>query len=43
MSENDLAAALGFTWDRSAVLRNITGGDVRRAVWRFGKMLPGYV
>ena len=23
--------------------RNVVGSDVRRAVWRFGKMLPGYV
>jgi len=43
MTENDLAAALGFSWDRSAVPQNVSGGDVRRAVWRFGKMLPGYV
>jgi len=43
MTENDFAAALGFTWDRSAVPGNVTGGDVRRAVWRFSKMLPGYV
>lgn len=43
MGENDLAAALGFTWDRSAVPRSVTGTDVTRAVWRFGKMLPGYV
>ena len=43
MTENDFAAAIGFTWDRSDVPRNVTGGDVRRAVWRFGKMLPGYV
>lgn len=43
MTEKDLADALGFTWNRSAMPRNITGSDVRRAVWRFGKMLPGYV
>jgi hypothetical protein len=43
MTTTDLADALGFTWDRSDVPRNITGSDVRRAVWRFGKMLPGYV
>jgi hypothetical protein len=43
MAKNDLADALGFTWDRSALPRNIAGNDVRRAVWRFGKMLPGYV
>jgi Fic family protein len=43
MTISDLADALGFTWDRSEVPRNITGSDVRRAVWRFGKMLPGYV
>src|SRR5882724_12763120 len=43
MTENDFAAALGFTWDRSAVPGNVTGGDVRRAVWRFSKMLPEYV
>jgi Fic family protein len=43
MAMNDLATALGFSWDRSAVPRNVTGNDVRRAVWRFSKMLPGYV
>lgn len=43
MTKNDLAADLGFTWDRSAVPRNVTGDDVRRALWRFGKTLPGYV
>lgn len=43
MVENDLADALGFTWDRLALPRNISGSDVNRAVWRFGKMLPGYV
>jgi Fic family protein len=43
MSMNDLATALGFSWDRSAVPRNVAGNDVRRAVWRFSKMLPGYV
>ena len=43
MIENELAAALGFAWDRSAVPRNVSGSDVRRAVWRFGKMLPGYI
>lgn len=43
MTENDLAAVLGFTWDRSAVPRNVSGSDVRRTVWRFGKMLPSYV
>jgi hypothetical protein len=43
MAMNDLATALGFSWDHSAVPRNVTGNDVRRAVWRFSKMLPGYV
>jgi hypothetical protein len=43
MTENDPADALGFTWDRSALPGNITGSDARRAVWRFGKTLPGYV
>jgi Fic family protein len=43
MTKNDLATDLGFTWDRSAVPRNVTGNDVRRALWRFAKMLPGYV
>jgi Fic family protein len=43
MTENDLAAALGFTWDRSAVPRNVSGSDIRRTVWRFGKILPSYV
>jgi prophage maintenance system killer protein len=39
----DLSGTLGFTWDRTAVPRNVTGTDVRRALWRFEKMLPGYV
>lgn len=43
MAMNDLAPALGFSWDRSAVPRSVTGNDARRALWRFGKMLPGYV
>lgn len=43
MIENDLEDALGFAWDRSAVPRSISGSDVNRAIWRFGKMLPGYV
>jgi hypothetical protein len=43
MTDHDLAAALGFAWDRSAVPRSVTGNDVRRALWRFGKTLPGYV
>jgi hypothetical protein len=43
MAMNDLATALGFSWDRSAVSRNVTGSDVRRALWRFSKMLPGYI
>lgn len=43
MTENDLVDALGFSWDRPAVPRHVTGSDVRRALWRFGKMLPGYV
>jgi len=42
LADNDHADALGFTWDRSALPGNITRSDVRRAVWRFGKMLPGY-
>jgi hypothetical protein len=32
MTKNDLATDLGFTWDRSAVPRNVTGNDVRRAL-----------
>jgi Fic family protein len=43
MTSTDIADTLGFTWDRSQVPRNVAGSDVRRAVWRFGKMLPGYV
>lgn len=43
MTDTHLADVLGFSWDRSAVPQNVTGTDMRRAVWRFGKMLPGYV
>ncbi|HEX7164352.1 MAG TPA: hypothetical protein VF223_24300, partial [Trebonia sp.] len=43
MADSDHADALGFTWDRAALPGNIARSDVRRAVWRFGKMLPGYV
>jgi Fic family protein len=44
MAKNrDLSEVLGFTWDRSAVPQSVTGEDVRRALWRFEKTLPGYV
>jgi Fic family protein len=35
--------ALGFTWDRSAVRRDIPRFSVERAVWRFHRSLPEYV
>jgi Fic family protein len=43
MTANDLVAAIGFTWDRSDLPRNVGGSDVQHAVWRFSKMMPGYV
>jgi Fic family protein len=43
MTQIDLAADLGFTWNRASVPRDVSANDVNRAVWRFGKMLPGYV
>ncbi|MCM3885202.1 cell filamentation protein Fic [Frankia sp. R82] len=38
-----MLGALGFTWDRSAVRRNIPRFSVERAVWRFHQSLPEYV
>jgi len=35
--------ALGFTWDRSAVRRDVPRFSVERALWRFQKSLPEYV
>jgi Fic family protein len=35
--------ALGFTWDQSAVSRDIPRFSVERAVWRFHRSLPEYV
>lgn len=35
--------ALGFTWDQSAVRRDIPRFSVERAVWRFLRSLPEYV
>jgi Fic family protein len=39
----DLSETLGFTWDRTSVPRNVTGTDVRRALWRFETTLPTHV
>ncbi|MGH3250137.1 MAG: hypothetical protein ACRDOI_28600 [Trebonia sp.] len=35
--------AVGFTWDQSAVLRDVPRFSVERAVWRFHRSLPEYV
>jgi Fic family protein len=42
MSTDDLADALGFTWDRSTVPELPVYG-VERALWRFRKLTPQYV
>lgn len=42
MGENEATSALGFTWDVSAVPELPTHG-IRRALWRFMRMLPQYV
>lgn len=38
-----MTEALGYTWDQSAVPRNIPSLSVERAVWRFQRSLPEYV
>jgi hypothetical protein len=35
--------ALGYTWDQSAIPRDIPSFSVERAVWRFQRTLPEYV
>src|ERR1700730_10477798 len=42
-SDKSLAEALGFSWDRSVVQREIPVHSVERALWRFRRMLPEYV
>ncbi|HMH92225.1 MAG TPA: hypothetical protein VK586_14215 [Streptosporangiaceae bacterium] len=42
MSTDDLADALGFTWDRSAV-PDLPAYGVERALWRFRKLMSQYV
>ncbi|HXP21759.1 MAG TPA: hypothetical protein VN840_19120, partial [Streptosporangiaceae bacterium] len=42
MGENEATSALGFTWDVSAV-PELPTHDIRRALWRFMRMLPEYV
>jgi Fic family protein len=43
MAKTDLTETLGFTWDQSAVPRDIPVHSARRALWRFRRMLPSYV
>src|SRR5215469_3375699 len=38
-----LLDAVGFTWDQSAVRRDIPSFSVDRAVWRFLRSLPEFV
>jgi len=38
-----MLGTLGFTWDRSAVRRDIPRFSVERAIWRFNQSLPEYV
>ncbi len=40
---SELFSALGFQWDRSAFPDNVPVHDVKRANFRFGKMLAEYV
>jgi hypothetical protein len=35
--------ALGYTWDQSAIPRDIPSFSVERAMWRFQRTLPEYV
>ncbi|MCW2942589.1 MAG: filamentation induced by cAMP protein Fic [Actinomycetia bacterium] len=42
-SDKSLAEALGFSWDRSVVQREVPVHSVERALWRFRRMLPEYV
>lgn len=35
--------AVGYTWDQSAVPRDVPSFSVERAVWRFQHSLPEYV
>ena len=35
--------ALGYTWDRSAVPRDVPSFSVERALWRFQRSLAEYV
>ncbi len=38
-----MTEALGYTWDQSAIPRDIPSFSVERAVWRFQRSLPEYV
>jgi Fic family protein len=38
-----MGEALGYTWDQSAVPRDIPSFSVERAMWRFQRTLPEYV
>lgn len=42
-ASGSMLTALGFTWDRSVVRRDIPRFSVERAVWRFQRSLPEYV
>lgn len=38
-----MGEALGYTWDQSAIPRDIPSFSVERAMWRFQRTLPEYV
>ncbi len=42
MGENEATSPLGFTWD-SASVPELPMRGIRRALWRFTRMLPAYV
>lgn len=43
LASESMRDALGFTWDQSAVLRDVPRFSVERAAWRFQRSLPEYV
>ena len=42
-ASQSMTEALGYTWDQSAVPRDVPRFSVERAVWRFRHSLPEYV
>ena len=42
-ASQSMTEALAYTWDQSAVPRDVPRFSVERAVWRFRRSLPEYV